>query len=281
MSASACPTRDPIELVLRSILGRISLLARAAARASRPEPSNANARHARPFFAVASAGRKPAGLLSQSRDVGRSRLGDYLAHCAHLEAASVLAFERLACELNAHGAPLELVDEAINARGDEVRHALVMSQLARSYSGEPMRASVANLSLRPLADIALENVVEGCVRETYGALIAGYQAEHAHDAMLRAAMAEIAQDEARHAGLSHRVQRWIVPQLSRPQREAVRHAQQRAVFELAAEVARPLDPELRLAAGLPSAAMGRLLLFELSRALFNPHGQKPEREALG
>lgn len=281
MSASACPTRDPIELVLRSILGRISLLARAASRAAQAEPSNANAQQAGPFFALASAGRKPAGLLSRSRDVGRSRLGDYLAHCAHLEAASVLAFERLACELNAHAAPLELVDDAINARGDEVRHALVMSQLARSYSGEPMRASVANLSLRPLPEIALENVVEGCVRETYGALVAGYQAEHAHDATLRAVMAEIAQDEARHAGLSHRVQRWIAPQLTRAQRDEVRHAQQRAVFELAAEVARPLDAELRLAAGLPSAAMGRLLLYELSRALFNPRGQKPEREALG
>lgn len=279
MSASACPTRDPIELVLRSILERLPSLARAAARTAQLEPSNANTRP--PAFVTAGAGRKPAGLLSRSRDVGRSRLGDFLAHCAHLEAASVLAFERLACELNAHGAPLDLVDEAINARGDEVHHALLLSQLARNYSGEPIRASVATLSLRPLAEIALENVVEGCVRETYGALVAGYQAEHAHDTMLRAAMGEIAHDEARHAGLSHRVQRWIAPQLSPAQRETVRHAQQRAVFELAAEVARPFDPEVRLAAGLPSPAMGRLLLYELSRALFNPRGQKPQREALG
>jgi hypothetical protein len=279
MSAWACPTREPIELLLRSILGRISLLAHAAARAAQQEPSNANTSPL--SFDAASAGRRPAGLLSRSRDLGHSRLGDFLAHCSHLEAARVLAFERLACELNAHGAPLDLVDEAINARGDEVRHALLLSQLARKYSGEPTRASVANLALRPLAEIARENVVEGCVRETYGALVAGYQAEHAHDTRLRVVMAEIAQDEARHAGLSHRVQRWIVPQLSRTQREAARHAQQRAVFELAREVARPLDPEVRLAAGLPSAALGRLLLCELSRALFNPRAQKQPREALG
>ncbi|MET0284240.1 MAG: hypothetical protein ABW352_07210, partial [Polyangiales bacterium] len=49
-------------------------------------------------------GRIPAGLVATSRDQARS-LGEYLASCAHLEAASVFAFERLASELRAHGAP--------------------------------------------------------------------------------------------------------------------------------------------------------------------------------
>jgi hypothetical protein len=227
-------------------------------------------------------GRKPAGLRSQSLARGRDKLGDYLAHSAHLEAASVIAFERLACELNAHSAPLELVDQAITARGDEVRHTEMMAQLARYYRGAPVKASVETLAVRPLEDIALENAVEGCVRETYGALVGGYQAYHARDPALRSAMYQIAEDEARHAALSHRVQRWILPQLDAAARARVAHAQQRAVFELAAEVATPIDDELRLVAGLPSPAMGRMLLDELSRALWNPSGHKPRsHNALG
>lgn len=229
----------------------------------------------------ACAGRKPAGLVSQSRDLGRSKLGDYLARMAHLEAASVVAFERMACELNAHGAPLELVDLAIAARGDEVRHAQLMGIMARGHGGDPVKPAVESLPLRTLEEIALENAVEGCVRETYGALVGGYQAEHARDQALRAAMHQISGDEARHAALSYRVQRWILPQLTPEARERVRHAQQRAVFELAAEVATPVDAELRLIAGLPSPAMGRILLDELSRALWNPQGQRAGRTALG
>jgi hypothetical protein len=229
----------------------------------------------------ACAGRKPAGLVSHSRDRGRSKLGDYLAHLAHLEAASVVAFERMACELNAHGAPLELVDLAITARGDEVRHAQLMGIMARGHGGDPVKPAVEQLPLRTLEEIALENAVEGCVRETYGALVGGYQAQHARDSSLRAAMHQISADEARHAALSHRVQRWLLPQLSPEARERVRHAQQRAVFELAAEVAVPVDAELRLIAGLPSPPMGRILLDELSRALWNPQGQRSNRTALG
>lgn len=229
----------------------------------------------------ACAGRKPAGLVSQSKDRGASKLGDYLAHCAHLEAASVIAFERLACELNTHGAPLELIDEAITARGDEVRHALVLGQLARLHGGEPVAPTVAGLTPRALPWIAIENAVEGCVRETYGALVAGYQSEHAQDPRLRATMAEIAEDEARHAAFAHRVQRWIMPRLRESERERVRHAQQRGVFDLAGEAARSVEPELRLMAGLPSPAMGRVLVDELSRALWNPHGNRPRRAALG
>jgi hypothetical protein len=42
---------------------------------------------------------------------------------AQLEAASIVAFDRLARELDAHGAPAELVAEARRAKTDEVRHA--------------------------------------------------------------------------------------------------------------------------------------------------------------
>ena len=60
-------------------------------------------------------GRRPAGLLA-TRGKGERRaahpLGEYFAKVAHLEAASVFAFERLRDELHAHGAPSELVRAA-------------------------------------------------------------------------------------------------------------------------------------------------------------------------
>jgi hypothetical protein len=297
MYSQACRTLDSVERLLRTILARTALLtdagpgangagfasnarfcSRAEPRASTDQAGADDDGHA---ARDACTGRRPAGLHSHSRDRGQSKLGDYLAHCAHLEGASVFAFERLACELNAHGAPLELVDEAISARGDEVRHTLAIGQLARMLGGEPVTPAIASLPLRTLEVIARENAVEGCVRETYGALLGGYQAEHAHNAMLRAALAEIAEDELRHAAFAHRVQRWIMSRLDQGARQRVRHAQQRAVFELAAEAAVASDPELRLTAGLPSPAMARVLIDELSRALWNPQGQRHGRSALG
>src|SRR5262249_32306722 len=77
-------------------------------------------------------GRAPAGLTSAPRDRGLSEIGDWLSRCAHLEAASVAAFERLAAELTALGAPLDLVEEARRAAGDEIRHAAVIGTLARA-----------------------------------------------------------------------------------------------------------------------------------------------------
>jgi hypothetical protein len=214
------------------------------------------------------AGRKPVGLLNRGREVGRSKLGDYLAGVAHLEAASVVSFERLAQELEAFAAPRGLVDAALAARADEVRHADLIGRLAVAHGGEPIGPEIAPMVPRTLEEIALENAVEGCVRETYGALLGGYQAGHALNRALRTAMLRIAEDEARHAALSHRVHRWIMPKLSAVARERVRHAQQRAVFELAGEVALRPDVELASLAGLPPPEMAHVLLDELSKTLW-------------
>jgi hypothetical protein len=56
-------------------------------------------------------GRRPAGL-ARSRPRGATRVGAYFAHVAHLEAASVHAFEALREELIHHGAPKSLRDQA-------------------------------------------------------------------------------------------------------------------------------------------------------------------------
>lgn len=89
------------------------------------------------------AGRRPAGL--RPRRHGVTSLGQWLAAQAHLEAASVPAFLRLARELRTHAAPAALVRAAMAAAGDERRHARVMTTLARRHgalrgrAGKPRR----------------------------------------------------------------------------------------------------------------------------------------------
>jgi hypothetical protein len=209
---------------------------------------------------AACVGRVPAGLEAIS---ARSGLEGYLARCAHLEAASVYAFERLAHELRAHGAPAALVERALRAADDEVRHAHVMAQLTRERGGSVQPARVQALPVRTLAQIARENAVEGCVRETYGAVVGAWQAARARDLSLRTAMAPIAADEARHAQLSHDVHAWLMTQLSATEQAAVRAAQHAAVQELFADVP-PTLPE----AGLPTLAESHALLTALDHTLW-------------
>ena len=206
-------------------------------------------------------GRVPDGLASVPADEGRSLLGDFLARAAHLEAASVVAFERLAAELSALGAPTSLVDEARRAAEDEVRHADVVSALARARGGgTPVPPCVKELPLRALFALALENAVEGCVRETFGALVGAHQARRAADAELAAAMRDIAADEARHAALSWKVHVWAMERLGPKERAHIQQAQADALSHLAASTTRAPAPEVARAAGLPGPAEAACLL---------------------
>ncbi|MDB5216393.1 MAG: putative lipoprotein, partial [Myxococcaceae bacterium] len=159
-----------------------------------------------------SAGRVPAGL-EPSTVRARSALGAYFASAARLEAASVTAFRRLREELALHGAPTELLEAARAAERDEVRHTRAMARLARRHGGRYERPRVAEVAPRSLETIAQENAVEGCARETFGALLATWQAEHVDDAALATTLAEIAVDETRHAALSWAIARWSLTQL--------------------------------------------------------------------
>ncbi|TKC90568.1 ferritin-like domain-containing protein [Polyangium fumosum] len=213
-------------------------------------------------------GRVPAGLTSAPADEGRSLLGDFLARAAHLEAASVIAFERLAAELSALGAPASLVHEARRAAEDEVRHADVVSALARARGGgTPVSPHVEALPLRALFALALENAVEGCVRETFGALVGAHQARRAADAELAAAMQEIAADEARHAALSWKVHVWAMERLGPEERAHVQQAQADALSRLAASTTRAPAPEVARAAGLPGPTEAACLLDVLRQGI--------------
>jgi hypothetical protein len=260
------PMLDPIEILLRKIGRRASYEPQMPSFMEAPR-AQSSAAHA------LCAGRRPSGLTSDSVDLERDKLGDLLARMAHLEAAGVVAFERLAAELRAHGAPDSLVAQALGAAEDERRHAASIAELAWARGGEPVEVSTLPFTVRGLFEVALENAVEGCIRETYGALVGAYQAVRARDLDLRLAMRTIAPEEARHAALAHAVHQWALSRLSADERDKLRRAQVAAVFSLARECSVPPDCELMEQAGLPDSGMACSLLGELTRELWSPSSQ--------
>lgn len=202
-------------------------------------------------------GRAPCGL-SVERDLtgeGES-VASYLAECAMLEAASVYSFERLERELIALGAPVSLAVAAKNSALDERRHAAATSELAMQFAAPQVRFAVEEPSQRGLYELALENAIEGCVRETWGAVVAAFQAEHAQDARVRELMREIAVDECGHAALAWRVADWAEAALRAedPMRaKQVTTAREAAFAELLQSLRRAhRDDEMLVTLGLPS-----------------------------
>ncbi len=145
----------------------------------------------------------------------RSALAEAWTADALLEHASVASFARFSLELLAAGAPADLVELAHHAALDEIRHAQLCFALASAYAGEevapgpfPLGDSVTVGA--SLAAIAASAVREGCVGETMAAVVASEQLARATDPAVRAALARIAADEARHAELAWRTVAWAV-----------------------------------------------------------------------
>ncbi len=215
-----------------------------------------------------SIGRRPAGLRDAGKVACTDALGRHFATVAHLEAASIQAFLRLREELELHGADVALRDAALVSALEEVMHTDVSTRLAHRFGGTPTRPQVDAPPPRALFDVALDNVVEGCVRETFGALVAHHQALHARDEEVRGAMVRIAEDETRHAELSWAIHRWAREQLSASEREALRAAQQQAVAKLREEAALPLDAALVTEAGMPAPEVAAALVDTLATQLW-------------
>jgi hypothetical protein len=209
------------------------------------------------------AGRRPRGLLRPHRTTSRGPVGEWLAFSAHLEAASIPAFERLATDLAQLGAPRALIGRACSAARDEARHARVMTRLARQRGATVPRVVVRPVRPASLARLAAENAAEGCVRETYGALVATWQAAHACDPAIRASMARIASDETRHAALAWSLHAWVSQRLTRSERRIVDRVRAAALESLRSEATHPPHPDTEREAGLPPAHVARALWLSL------------------
>ncbi len=210
-------------------------------------------------------GRLPAGLLPDEKCGQPSLAAAYLANAARLEGAALFAFRAVERELIAHGAPADLIARARSAQRDEERHHTAMSGLARRYGAPVGAVEVEDVAVRPLVEVALENAVEGCVRETYGAAVAAFQGECAGDRAVRRAMRSIARDEAEHAALGWAIDGWALGLLRPRERARVEAARQEALEQLRAQTTRASNaPELSTALGLPDAAASARLFTALA-----------------
>ncbi len=160
------------------------------------------------------------------------------------------------------GAPADLVDASRASARDEVRHATIMARLAARHGAAPppRRGPRRARAPRGLVDVARDNAVEGCVRETFAALLAERQSLHASDPDLRCALAAIAADETRHAALSWAIARWADVELDEVARAKVARARQRALRTLRRQIAVAPPASLARQAGFP--------LLDEARALF-------------
>lgn len=231
-------------------------------------------------------GRRPEGLAPSRRGRARGpsgaggaggagapssedRAAAWLAEVARLEAASVASFERLAAELEAFGAPSELVARARAAAADELRHAALVGALAERRGACVEAPAIAPFRPRSLEPFALENAVEGCVLETFGALVGMAQAELAADFDVRQVMRSVAADEARHGELAWAVHAWAVHRLAPDAGARVRVARDaalRALVAAAADAEPSLDGGAARALGVLRGASRRVLAERFARA---------------
>lgn len=212
--------------------------------------------------AVSAAGRRPCGLVDGPEAQG-SALATYFTDCARLEGASVIAFEELAASLADLGAPRDLIDRCLVASQQEIQHERATFELARRFGAtnrQPIERS--DVSAHALLDLARENMVEGIVRETFGAAVAAFQATYARDERARRELAVIARDECEHAELATSIAAFFDARLGESERESLRSARDAAI----AELRRTFDPPSELCglAGLPNAAEARKILDELN-----------------
>jgi hypothetical protein len=212
---------------------------------------------------VTNGGRRPAYFAALGfGPVPRGReLGSHFARAACMEAGAVDAFRMLRGELVAHGAPKKLVRAASRAIRDEMRHVRQTAALARRFGEQPIAPRpVPRRAVRSLQELALENAVEGCVRETYSALECAWQGEVATDPVVRATMTRIARDEMRHLELSWAVHAWALRKLGAEGRERITSAQRAEIATLLDELAQDPHESLQRAGGLPRAIQSRALV---------------------
>jgi hypothetical protein len=215
-------------------------------------------------------GRRPEGLACSSPRSGGDAVGAMLAEMAHLEAASVHAFRRLGRELSGLGAPRALVRTAERSARDEVRHTRVTARLAGRRGATPAPVVIdRRRRARSVADFAVENAVEGCVRECFGALVATRQASAARNPEVAKAMRSIAVDETRHAALAWEIARWLAPRLDARESARVARAMRGALEALRCEVA-TTPAEVARALALPTGAEAVRMLDAFAAACLSP-----------
>lgn len=199
------------------------------------------------------AGRIVAGLSIPPINAAPT-VASYLAEQATVESMAVHAFTLLGQELERYDAPEALRTGVDRARADEQRHAQVVGALARRYGYAWSPQAPVQYPVRSLEEIAEDCVVEGCVRETLGALLTKHQADTATEPRVARAMAALAEDELEHAALGWALAAWSIERLAPEARPALGALVQSSIQSFReAPAGADLSPEARSNLGLPPA----------------------------
>ena len=180
-------------------------------------------------------------------------------------------FETLCFELAVAGAPADLrarVHTAVRVETRLAQRAVALANLYGSaFSGPATWQGKSRQMARPLFEVARDNAREGCVRETYDALVAHHRATHAEDLEVRAWMEEIAFVETEHAALSWDIAAYLEARLTLTERRMLDEERRAAFSLLLLEATAPTDPRVLRATGTPEPQRARELLSGLESAL--------------
>ncbi|KAL7496516.1 hypothetical protein ACHAWT_007028 [Skeletonema menzelii] len=167
-----------------------------------------------------------------SSTINEQSLGQEWTRSALGEHASVASFAAFSISLMTNGAPSNLVQDALNAALDEVRHARTSFAIASKLRGQDIGPSSLPESkhefVHDLKALAVAVAKEGCIDETLSALDAAYKAELIGIALetelegteysgidkdtlawIQKELSVIAMDESRHSALAWRTINWI------------------------------------------------------------------------
>lgn len=153
-----------------------------------------------------------ASLSLEATTPERERAERFLVDGA-AEHASVASFARASLQLLALGAPPDLIADVHRAALDEIEHARICYALAHRRGGPLVGPGPLAIDRAPfdttLASFVNDTFLDGCVAETIAAIDARERAMDG-DAIERRALAQIADDEERHAELAWRMLAWAV-----------------------------------------------------------------------
>ena len=163
--------------------------------------------------------------------VSRAALAREWTRIALMEHASIAAFARFTLQLLQVAAPQDLIEQSNRAMHDEARHARMAFTLASAYGEQPVGPDTLDMSDSmngwDVESLLVTTIEEGCIGETVAAMIAAEGSARAEDPVVRAALAEIADDENRHSQLAWRFVAWALTEYGQRAHDIVRREFQR------------------------------------------------------
>ena len=198
-------------------------------------------------------------------------IGPLLLYQAQSEFNSIGAFIQLARTLSELMAPSSLVARAILAAHDEARHTGLVVDLAFALGADRFDATWTPVSVpSEIVSFTIHNFVEGCVRETFAAVVALRQSRYSSHPISSDVFSKIASDEMSHAVLSWDVAEYLNARLDDESFLALRAAAARAIESLFKESCcfDRIQPVARSVLGLPSTSEAQAILRALDRCVW-------------